>query len=88
MNSSIAAVASLYKMDNSFFQKSVGNLETDLATKKIDEHSNPILWMAGHLASVRYHLLDLLGEKVELPWPKLFNEAFLLQPRVTKNSIY
>ena len=34
------------------------------------------MWMAGHLTSIRYHLLDLLGEKKEFPWPKLFDDGF------------
>ena len=61
MNPSIAAVAALYKMDNSFFQNGIGNLDNETVMKKVTESTNPILWMAGHLASGRYHLLNLLG---------------------------
>lgn len=76
MNPSIATVAALYKMDNSFFQNGIGNLDNETAMKKISESTNPIMWMAGHLTSIRYHLLNLLGEKEEFPWPKLFDDGF------------
>ena len=34
MNPSIATVAALYKMDNSFFQNGIGNLDIETAIKK------------------------------------------------------
>ena len=76
MNPSIATVAALYKMDNSFFQNGIGNLDNETAMKKVSDSTNPIMWMAGHLTSIRYHLLNLLGEKKEFPWPKLFDDGF------------
>lgn len=76
MHSSIATVAKLYKFDDNLFQNGIGNLEKDHTLKKVSEDTAPILWIAGHLTSVRYHLLNLLGGKKEFPWPKIFDEAY------------
>ena len=87
MNPSIATVAALYKMDNSFFQNGIGNLDNETAMKKISESTNPIMWMAGHLTSIRYHLLNLLGEKEEFPWPNFLTTDLMLKriiPRCRK----
>lgn len=76
MNPSIAAVLELYKFDNSLFLDRIGSLENQLVIKRITENSNPIIWISGHLTNTRYHVLELLGTKIEFPWPKIFEHGF------------
>ena len=76
MTPEMSAVAELYKFDNSLFLEKVASIENEMTTKRFSENGNPVIWLAGHIAGVRYHLLDLLGKKTEFPWPKLFQQPF------------
>jgi hypothetical protein len=76
MASSIRTAAALYAMDSTFFKKKIGGLDQDVVDRRVSDNANPILWMAGHLTATRVHLLDLLGEKTEVPWVKMFSDSY------------
>ncbi len=76
MSQAIKTVAALYQFDNGLFPERIGGLTNDQVMKRVSDSANPILWIAGHLAGVRFHLTSLLGgsngEGVPLPtWAKL-----------------
>ena len=74
MTPEMSAVVELHKFDNSLFLEKVTSIKNVMTTKRFSENGNPVIWLAGHIAGVRYHLLDLLGKKTEFPWPKIFQQ--------------
>lgn len=76
MAASIRTVIDLFKIGDSFFVEKIGNLDKETAGKRVSDNTNSILWIAGHLCSVRAHLLELVGGKVDVPWEKQFQEKF------------
>ncbi|MFQ5639909.1 MAG: DinB family protein [bacterium] len=76
MNSSMSVIAGLYKLGNSLFLDKIGHLDQELVVQKISGSTNPIIWLAGHITAVRYHLMNVLGTKSEFPWAKLFEDPY------------
>ncbi|MCG8605085.1 DinB family protein [bacterium] len=44
--------------------------------KRVSETASPILWIAGHLTGVRFHVTSLLGGTKPFLWLKLFDKPF------------
>jgi hypothetical protein len=76
MSQAIKTIAALYQFDNGLFPERIGGLSNDQVMKRVSDSANPILWIAGHLAGVRFHLTGLLGGTQEFPWQQLFDKPF------------
>lgn len=72
MQDSIAPVAQLFDVSGVLYEKALTGLDREALLKRPGERSNPMLWIAGHLASSRYGLCAALGRPKEIPWGKLF----------------
>jgi uncharacterized damage-inducible protein DinB len=76
MSTSVQAIQDLLKLNASLFEKGVKGLSNAQALEQAAPTANPILWIAGHLASSRHSLLRSLGVEKEFPWGDLFNSKF------------
>jgi DinB family protein len=72
MHASIEPVAQLYQASDDLYQKALGGLDREQALRRPGEQSNPLLWIAGHLAWTRGRLCGILGVTVEFPWSEAF----------------
>jgi uncharacterized damage-inducible protein DinB len=72
MDQAIAHVLGLMDIVDNLYAKALHGLDPDELTRAPSESSNPIVWMAGHLAQSRVRLARLLGVEREVPWPSLF----------------
>ena len=72
MHPSIEPVAQLYQTSDTLYQKALGGLDREQVLRRPGEQSNPLLWIAGHLAWTRVRLCGVLGAPVEFRWPEAF----------------
>jgi DinB superfamily len=72
MDQAIAHVLGLMEIVDNLYAKALHGLDPAELTRAPSENSNPMLWMAGHLAQSRVRLARLLGVEREVPWPSLF----------------
>jgi len=72
MQDSIRPVAQLYGVNSGLFGRALDGLDRAALLRRPDEGTNPLLWIAGHLTSVRYSIHGLLGPALENPWGRTF----------------
>ena len=72
MHPSIELVGQLYQTSDGLYLKALDGLDPEQALRRPSEQSNPLLWIAGHLAWTRARICGLLGETVEFRWPEAF----------------
>ncbi len=72
MHPSIAPVAQLYGVTTALFEKALTGLDREALLRRPGTETNPILWIAGHLASSRFGLASALGCQRDVPWGTLF----------------
>ncbi|MGI8785984.1 MAG: DinB family protein [Acidobacteriota bacterium] len=75
MNSLPAPIVQLYGVSSGLYQKAVDGLSRKELLARCGENSNPIIWLAGHLAYSRCGIITLAGAPRELPWIKLFGRG-------------
>lgn len=78
MQDSIRPVAQLYGVNTALFGRALDGLDREALLRRPDEGTNPLLWIAGHLTSVRYSVYGLLGAPIENPWGKTFFRGSVL----------
>jgi uncharacterized damage-inducible protein DinB len=72
MDQAITHVLGLMDIVDNLYAKALHGLDPEELTRAPSEHSNPMVWMAGHLAQSRVRLARLLGVERQMPWPSLF----------------
>jgi hypothetical protein len=72
MDQAIAHVLGLMDIVDNLYAKALHGLDPDELSRAPAENTNPMVWMAGHLAQSRVRLGKLLGVEAEVPWPSLF----------------
>ena len=75
MDSRIALSVEQYAVSRSLFDMALEGLSEEELLKSVGDGSNPMIWMVGHLTSVRSNLVNLLGHKHEVPWRNLFDRG-------------
>lgn len=75
MDQSIAHVIGLMDIVDNLYARALYDLDPAELARTPSEHSNPMVWMAGHLAQTRVQLARLLGSDLEVPWPTLFKRG-------------
>jgi hypothetical protein len=76
MSQAIQTVFGLFKFNDALFFERIGSLDDSTVSKRVSNRTNPVIWLAGHLLNSRKHMLELLGDNVELPWEPLFKTAY------------
>ena len=72
MDPSIAAVVETYQVSTNLYLKALRGLDRAALLARASDHSNPLLWIAGHLAQSRCRLASIVGVACEVPWATLF----------------
>lgn len=72
MDDSVRPVAQLYGVNTQLLERALEGLDRDALRRQPGQGMNPPLWIAGHLASVRFSLCAMLGEARENPLGKTF----------------
>ena len=75
MDPVIAQSVTLFGINNRLFDKAVDGLSAEQLVRSVSEASNPILWIAGHLANTRFGMSAMLGRKRHRPWGDIFNRS-------------
>ncbi len=75
MDSRIALSVEQYGVSTYLFDMALAGLSEEELLKSVGDGSNPLIWMVGHLTSVRSNLVNLLGHKHEVPWGNLFDRG-------------
>jgi len=75
MDSRLKPITQHFALCENFFTRSLQGLSTDELLKRPGEHSNCMLWIAGHLASSRSRMLDMLGVKIDVPSAPIFTRG-------------
>jgi hypothetical protein len=75
MDSAIEHVLGLMDIVDNLYARALHDLDPDELTRTPSEQSNPMVWMAGHLAQTRVQLGRLLGIAQPVPWPTLFKRG-------------
>jgi uncharacterized damage-inducible protein DinB len=75
MDSRLKPAALHFALCENFFMRSLEGLSADELLKSPGEHSNCMLWIAGHLTSSRSRMLDMLGVKIDAPSAQIFNRG-------------
>ncbi len=70
------SVIKLFRFNNSLFENKVFSLSDAEADKRISDAVNPAKWLAGHLASSRNHVLNLLGVDREFRYEETFKGGY------------
>ena len=81
MHPSIAPVAEQLRITTNLFMKAMGGVSAEDAFRRPAEHSNPLLWMAGHVTQFRSRLLTLLGVPRDFPWVGIFDTGSRVGPQ-------
>lgn len=72
MHQTMAAVTDQYKLNTMLFDKVLdGFQDSEQFTRPIDK-ANSVNWVAGHLASSRFSVANMLGVEDQCPWGKLY----------------
>ena len=75
MDPVIAPSVAIFAVNNQLFDKALDGLGPEQLLQSASEVSNPILWIAGHLANTRFGLAAMLGRKLHRPWGDMFNRS-------------
>ena len=81
MDPVMAASLNMFGTNDHLLNKALEGLSDDEAWKHPGD-SNPIYWIAGHLAVYRHSLAALLGAGAELPWAPIFKRTSQPDPSV------
>lgn len=75
MDPVIAPSVALYAVNTLLFEKGLEGLSRDQLLMCPSAASNPIFWIAGHLANTRFGLAAMVGRKLHRPWGDMFNRS-------------
>ncbi|HVE78330.1 MAG TPA: DinB family protein [Gemmatimonadaceae bacterium] len=84
MDSSIAPLAAQFLVGTRMVTAALAELDAAVLAARPGPHSNPVIWIAGHLTQFRARLAALLGEPIEAPWEPLFSTGC----RVADSTVY
>ena len=75
MHPSIVPISQIFGVSTALYEKALAGLDRETLLKRPGTGSNPLLWIAGHLASSRYGLAGVLGRPREFPLGKIFSRG-------------
>jgi len=69
----VAMLAEQFKVTTNLYVKALTGVSREQLLRRPGDRSNPLLWIAGHLAIARVNALNVLGGDRERPWTELFS---------------
>ena len=87
MEKQICPLYEVFNFNTGFFQRALEGITDDETLKIIDENSNTMLWIAGHLITSRCNVLKLCGSSLDSPYYEYFKKGTKLQSGIKYPSI-
>ena len=87
MEKQIIPLFEVFNFNTGFFQRALEDITDDDTRIIINENSNTILWIAGHLITSRCNVLKLCGSSLDSPYYELFKKGTKLQSGIKYPSI-
>jgi hypothetical protein len=87
MSNSIKHLINQFDLQTRLFNNVTTGINDADAQKPLNENTNHVAWLAGHVASTRYMLAGALGIQTAEPFPDIFGNGKGLQKDVKYPSI-
>lgn len=65
----------IFRLNTRLFSNVLEGVTPELATQRLTDSTNSLVWMAGHLLSTRYLICQLLGNAVKDPYASYFGKG-------------
>ena len=75
MSNSIKHLLNQFNLQTRLFNNVTVAIKDDVAAKPMNQNTNHIAWLTGHIVSTRFMLAGALGLKETEPFPKLFQDG-------------
>lgn len=72
MSTDLSTIGSMFKTNNSLFERATKDIPAEQWLTQPGTNSNPLAWIAGHLVVSRAFAVKLLGGEWSAPWAQLF----------------
>lgn len=80
MSNYIKPILSQFNLQTRLFKNATSGVNDADAQTRLNQNTNHIAWLAGHTASTRFMLANVLGVKVNEPFPEHFQNGKGLDP--------
>jgi hypothetical protein len=89
MDQRITPLAGQFTVGTNLVRRALADVDEAALYRQPGPHSNPMLWMAGHLTQFRARIVRVLGSERPVPWEELFRTGSRLHepsayPRITE----
>jgi len=74
-NTAISPIAMIFSFNDNFVLRALDGLTQEELWRSPNDHTNPLLWVAGHIVQTRATVLQMLGEQAETGWGHLFDRG-------------
>ena len=68
-------MVAMFRLHTRLFVNTIEEMTEEQATNQLTEDNNHAAWMAGHLLSTRYMMVNLMGGRESEPNPELFEQG-------------
>ncbi len=85
--SSLALINAQFEMHTMLFKNVTLNIKNEDREKKMNNNTNHIAWIVGHMVSTRYMIANVLGAEDREPFPEFFGQGQGIQNNVTYPSL-
>ncbi len=75
MDSRLAPLAEIFKLNTRLFAMALDGVDDELGQLRQGDRGNSLGWLAGHAASSRHVWAKLLGVNVDFPYPERFERG-------------
>ncbi len=77
MHIALKPISEIVRVNNYMFGLGFEGVGEDLARKQLQPNANSLIWIMGHVASVRFYLLGLTGVDEKCPWGEMFESSIM-----------
>ena len=72
MKTDLVTIQSMFKTNEELFKRTIDDVPDDKWLTQMDDASNHLLWIVGHMLVTRANVPRIMGEQWSAPWEKLF----------------
>jgi hypothetical protein len=80
--SPISVLIGQFGLQQKLFTNAVKGIKNEDSHKRMNQNTNHLAWLVGHLVSTRYMMVNVLGGSMQEPFPELFAQGKGSQPDV------
>jgi hypothetical protein len=79
MHAQVYPISEIYKLNMMLFHNAFKDLSEKQAVARVDDNTNPLLFIAGHLVQSRCGLSKMIGAEITFPWVDMFARGATLK---------